>query len=188
MAQNITLMGANYSAVPAVTLPKTGGGTASFTDVTDTTATASNVAAGSYFYTAAGVRTEGSAAVYDGAHHPAATSYAVTISLTNPVYPASFGSFTIYPASADGSVNLADTPLGSISSATGSTSVTVENVWGICCRITPATASFVISSSTISGNITAGRTETVSQWFEVNGDGSITISSIRYAGGGGGDN
>lgn len=59
MAQNITLMGASYSAVPAVTLPKTGGGTASFTDVTDTTATAADVAQGIYFYTAAGVRTVG---------------------------------------------------------------------------------------------------------------------------------
>ena len=59
MAQNITIMGASYSAVPAVTLPKTGGGTASFTDVTDTTAAASDVASGKYFYTAAGVRTAG---------------------------------------------------------------------------------------------------------------------------------
>lgn len=59
MAQNITLMGASYSAVPAVTLPKTGGGTASFTDVSDTTAAASDVASGTYFYTAAGVRTQG---------------------------------------------------------------------------------------------------------------------------------
>ena len=32
MAQNITLMGANYTAVPAVQLPKTGGGTATFVD------------------------------------------------------------------------------------------------------------------------------------------------------------
>ena len=59
MAQNITLLGASYSAVPAVTLPKTGGGTATFTDVTDTTATAADVATGKYFYTAAGVRTQG---------------------------------------------------------------------------------------------------------------------------------
>ena len=59
MAQNITIMGASYSAVPAVTLPKTGGGTASFTDVTDTTAAAADVAQGKYFYTAAGVRTQG---------------------------------------------------------------------------------------------------------------------------------
>lgn len=61
MAQNITIMGASYSAVPAVTLPKTGGGTASFTDVTDTTAAAADVATGKYFYTAAGVRTQGTA-------------------------------------------------------------------------------------------------------------------------------
>lgn len=61
MAQNITLLGASYSAVPAVTLPKTGGGTASFTDVTDTTAAASDVASGKYFYTSAGVRTQGTA-------------------------------------------------------------------------------------------------------------------------------
>lgn len=61
MAQNITLLGASYSAVPSVTLPKTGGGTASFTDVTDTTATASDVASGKYFYTASGVRTQGTA-------------------------------------------------------------------------------------------------------------------------------
>ena len=59
MAQNITLLGASYSAVPAVNLPKTGGGTATFTDVTDSTATAADVATGKYFYTAAGVRTQG---------------------------------------------------------------------------------------------------------------------------------
>ena len=51
MAQNITLLGASYSAVPAVELPKTGGGTATFTDVTDTTASASDASAG--------VRTQG---------------------------------------------------------------------------------------------------------------------------------
>lgn len=61
MSQNITWLGASYSNVPAVTLPKTGGGTARFTDVTDTTATASDVAQGLYFYTSAGVRTAGTA-------------------------------------------------------------------------------------------------------------------------------
>ena len=59
MAQEITLLGASYSAVPAVNLPKTGGGTATFTDVTDTTATASDVSSSKYFYTSQGVRTQG---------------------------------------------------------------------------------------------------------------------------------
>lgn len=59
MSQNISLWGATYSAVPAVTLPKSGGGTATFTDVTDTTATAADVSNTAYFYTAQGVRTKG---------------------------------------------------------------------------------------------------------------------------------
>lgn len=59
MAQSVNLWGATYSDVPAIEVPKSGGGMASFTDVTDTTAAASDVATGKYFYTAAGVRTQG---------------------------------------------------------------------------------------------------------------------------------
>lgn len=76
MAQNITIWGASYSNVPAVTLPKTGGGTASFTDVTDTTATAAGVANGTYFYTAAGAKTQGSLAfstIYTGSTNPSSS-------------------------------------------------------------------------------------------------------------------
>lgn len=56
---NITLWGASYQNVSAVKLPMTGGGTFSFPDVTDTTAAAADVASGKYFYTSAGVRTQG---------------------------------------------------------------------------------------------------------------------------------
>lgn len=59
MAQNVTIMGASYSAVPAVTLPKTGGGTARFDDATVTTATASDVASGKVFIAADGTITTG---------------------------------------------------------------------------------------------------------------------------------
>lgn len=50
MAQDITLLGASYSAVPAVTLPKTGGGTAQFDDTTDANATAEDIASGKTAY------------------------------------------------------------------------------------------------------------------------------------------
>ncbi len=58
MAQTVNLWGATYSAVPAITVPS-GNSRATFTDVTDTTAAAGDVASGKYFYTAAGVRTAG---------------------------------------------------------------------------------------------------------------------------------
>lgn len=59
MAQNISLLGASYSAVPAVTLPRTGGGTARFDDCTVVTATASDVASGKVFVASDGTITTG---------------------------------------------------------------------------------------------------------------------------------
>lgn len=50
MSKNITLMGASYSAVPAVILPVTGGGTAQFDDTSDANATASDIASGKTAY------------------------------------------------------------------------------------------------------------------------------------------
>ena len=50
MAQNITLLGASYSDVPAVTLPKTGGGTALFSDTSDANAAASDIVYGKTAY------------------------------------------------------------------------------------------------------------------------------------------
>lgn len=59
MAKNITLLGASYSDVPAVTLPQTGGGTARFDDASVTTATASDVASGKVFLASDGTITTG---------------------------------------------------------------------------------------------------------------------------------
>lgn len=99
---NITLMGASYTDVPAVDLPKTGGGTVRFyengggtpaisvvdtldshggtireitaLDISDTTAVASDVASGKYFYTALGVKTAGAAS---GGGTPSATAHTI---------------------------------------------------------------------------------------------------------------
>ena len=50
MAQNITLLGASYTDVPAVQLPKTGGGTAQFDDTTDADAVAADITQGKTAY------------------------------------------------------------------------------------------------------------------------------------------
>ena len=50
MAQNISLLGAVYSAVPSVLLPKQGGGTAQFDDTTDANAVAADIASGKTAY------------------------------------------------------------------------------------------------------------------------------------------
>ena len=88
MSQSISLWGATYSNVPSVNLPKSGGGTASFTDVADTTAAASDVASGKYFYTSSGVRTQGTASGGGGALTVATksltnTAVAQTLSFTS---------------------------------------------------------------------------------------------------------
>ena len=91
MSKNVTLMGASYSAVPSVILPQTGGGNAQFFDVSDTTAAASDVASGKYFYTASGVRTQGTssgggssknAQTAQSTSRSTSTSYTEVISLT----------------------------------------------------------------------------------------------------------
>lgn len=57
--KNIVIAGATFNGVPSIEIPTSGGGSASFVEVSDTTATAADVAQGKYFYTAAGVKTEG---------------------------------------------------------------------------------------------------------------------------------
>ena len=72
--RNIALLGATYSAVPAVQLPISGGGTATFTEVTDTTAEAADVASGKYFYTSGGVKTQGTASGGGGSGYSLAST------------------------------------------------------------------------------------------------------------------
>lgn len=75
MAQNITLLGASYSAVPAVLLPKTGGGTARFDDTSDATASAADIVSGKSGY-AGGSKISGTLVIqhyYTGTSAPSAS-------------------------------------------------------------------------------------------------------------------
>lgn len=59
MAQQVVIAGAMFNDVPAISVPDSNNVYHSFTDVSDTTAAAADVASGKYLYTSAGVRTEG---------------------------------------------------------------------------------------------------------------------------------
>lgn len=74
MAQNISLMNASYSAVPAVLLPKTGGGTARFDDCSVVTASASDVASGKIFVASDGTITTGTSSGGGGGNTLASTT------------------------------------------------------------------------------------------------------------------
>ena len=50
MAQNVTINGVSYSDVPSISVPKTGGGTASFVDTSDADATAADILSGKTAY------------------------------------------------------------------------------------------------------------------------------------------
>ena len=64
MAQNIALVGAEFPDVPSIILPKVGGGTASFVDITDTTATAPRVRKGDLFFLSDGTPAIGTYSPY----------------------------------------------------------------------------------------------------------------------------
>lgn len=60
MAQTVVINGVTYNNVPKVEIPKSGSGTASFYDISDSTAAAGDVVSGKYFYTSGGTKTQGS--------------------------------------------------------------------------------------------------------------------------------
>lgn len=81
MAHDVTLMGATYPDVPAILVPS-GQGTARYTDVTDTTATAADVLAGKVFHTSDGTLTAGTgsggSATIEGTYDSTAQSLALS--------------------------------------------------------------------------------------------------------------
>lgn len=95
MAQNVVINGVTYSNVPQVEIPKSGSGTATFYDISDTTAAAGDVVSGKYFYTSGGTKTQGSIA-----SKSSSDLTANTLTVTAPAgYYASAASKTLSDAS-----------------------------------------------------------------------------------------
>lgn len=101
---DITIAGASYPDVPAITVPKTGGGTATFPDVSPTTATAADVAQGKVFFAADGTQQTGTASGGGGASNFAKGTFTtpstagwqtISVPYTGSGYPVSL---MIYPA------------------------------------------------------------------------------------------
>lgn len=57
MAQNVIINGVTYSSVPSVSIPKSGGGTASFYDTADATVAANYLLSGYTAYGSSGLVT-----------------------------------------------------------------------------------------------------------------------------------
>ena len=129
MAQNVIINGVTYQSVPEVDIPKSGGGTAKFTDITDTTATAGDVLSGKYFYTSGGTKTQGSIATK--------TSSDLTASVLTVTAPAGY-----YSSAATKTCSDANLVSGNIKSG-----VTIFGVSG---------ASNVVDTTIASGGASAG--------------------------------
>jgi hypothetical protein len=79
MGVDVKIAGTNYTGVPYITLPLTAGGSVKFCEVSDTTATASDVASGKKFYTASGELTTGTATASGGS---SSETYGKTFTVT----------------------------------------------------------------------------------------------------------
>ena len=184
MAQHITILGASYSDVPAVTLPKTGGGTASFTDVTDTTAAASDVASGKYFYTASGVRTIGTSSgggggqmLYCGSSDPSAS-----VGSDGDIYIKLSGSGTaeLYPEAFTAQNMNSTTALGNCIGVSAEDGSSTTNVYSSGSSVT-GTADYTFDFSSIPSNATIDSLSLVVKAHEENASRSVCTIQL-YAG------
>jgi len=140
---DITLMGATYPTVPAVTLPKSGGGTVKFVDVSqETTAIPADVASGKTFFLADGTVATGTASGGGGSGLTMLTSSSLGTLSTTGTASASTGKsisvtgyngydVLIVDASVDTPTNGRHTSTVSMVYLTGTSNVNTKNTYAV---------------------------------------------------------
>lgn len=151
MAQNVTIAGASYTDVTAIEVPKTTSGVASFHDVTDTTATASDVLSGKSFYNASGVKTSGSIATK--------SSSDLTASGATVTAPAGYYASSASKSVASGSAKTPATTITSNPSISVSSSGLITASNSKTQSVTPTVTAGYVSSGT-AGTITVSGSNT----------------------------
>ena len=139
MAQNVTVQGASYPDVPAVVLPKTGGGTSTFTDVTDTTATASDCVSGKYLYLSTGQKVQGSIATK--------TSTDLSASGKTVTVPAGYYASEVTKDVATGTAGTPTATKGAVSNHSISVTPSVTNTGGYITGSTKTGAAVTVTAS-----------------------------------------
>ncbi len=180
MAQNITLWGASYSAVPSVLLPKTGGGTAQFDDTTITSnaASASDILSGKYAYVN-GTLIEGTGS---GGGSPTIDSLTVTPSTSQQTFnSASVDGYkpVVVNAMPSGSASAPSSISGtSATVSTGTNTLTLTKT----VSVTPVVSAGYVASGTATNSsvsLTASVTTQAAQTIHPSSSNQ-TISSGRY--------
>lgn len=176
MAQNITLLNASYSDVPAVTLPKTGGGTAKFTDVTPTTATDADVASGKVYFKADGTQSTGTNA---GGITPTGNINITTAGTTDVT---NYATATVATASVALPSALASSGGASVSS--NGTEITLNKSMTLQASVT--TAGYISSIPSSTADVTLRATD--ANFLAENIKSGVTLfgKAGTYTGGGGG--
>ena len=155
MAQSVVINGVTYSNCPEVDIPKSGGGTAKFFDISDTTAVAGDALSGKYFYKSDGTKVQGSIATKTSSDLTAST-----LTVTAPAgYYASAASKTCSDASlVSGNIKSGATIFG-VSGATNVVDTTISS--------DAAAASSIISGKKayVNGSLVTGQASmpTISQ-------------------------
>ena len=142
MSKNISFMGADYSDVPAVILPQTGGGTARFDDASVTTAVAGDVASGKIFLAADGTITTGTGSGGGGSGLTLLKTYSMGTLSTSSTSASDTGKSTtvtgyndydvlIVDVSVDSPTNNRHTSTVSMVYLTGTSAVTTKNTYTV---------------------------------------------------------